>query len=80
MRPGDFVYAEQYDGFTLSTVLLTMGYLLVAAGLIASAVSLVLRLRRARDDERRQTAVDRVVGRVPGARRGGHPRGSAHPG
>ena len=54
MRPGDFVYAEQYDGFTLSTVLLTMGYLLVAAGLIASAVSLVLRLRRARDDERRQ--------------------------
>ena len=54
MSPGDFVYAEQYDGFTLSTVLLTMGYLLVAAGLIASAVSLVLRLRRARDDERRQ--------------------------
>jgi signal transduction histidine kinase len=54
MSPGDFVYAEQYDGFTLSTVLLTMGYLLVAAGLIASAVSLVLRLRTARDDERRQ--------------------------
>ena len=54
MRPGEFVYAEQYDGLTLSTVLLTMGYLLVAAGLIASAVSLVLRLRRAKDDERRQ--------------------------
>ena len=54
MRPGDFVYAEQYDGYTLSTVLLTMGYLLVAAGLIASAASLVLRLRKARDDERRQ--------------------------
>jgi signal transduction histidine kinase len=53
-HPGDFVYAEQYNGFTLSTVLLTMGYLLVAAGLLASAVSLVLRLRRARDDERRQ--------------------------
>jgi hypothetical protein len=52
--PGDFVPAEQYDGFSLSTVLLTMGYLLVAAGLIASAVSLVLRLRIARDDERRQ--------------------------
>lgn len=52
--PGDFVYAEQYDGFTLSTVLLTLGYLLVAAGLIASAVSLALRLRTARDDERRQ--------------------------
>jgi signal transduction histidine kinase len=31
-----------------------MGYLLVAAGLIASAVSLVLRLRKATDDERRQ--------------------------
>lgn len=54
MSPGDFVYAEQYDGNTLSTALLTMGYLLVAAGLIASAVSLVLRLRRAKDDERRQ--------------------------
>ena len=54
MSPGDFVYAKQYDGFTLSTVLLTMGYLLIAAGLIASAVSLVLRLRRAGDDERRQ--------------------------
>ncbi len=52
--PGDFVYADQYDGFSLSPVLLTMGYLLVAAGLIASAVSLGLRLRRARDDERRQ--------------------------
>jgi len=54
MRPGDFVYAEQYDGFTVSTVLLTLGYLLVAAGLIAAAVSLGLRLRTARDDERRQ--------------------------
>jgi len=52
--PRDFVYAEQYDGFTISTVLLTMGYLLVAAGLIASAASLVMRLRKARDDERRQ--------------------------
>ncbi len=54
MPPGEFVYAEQYDGFTVSTALLTAGYLLVAAGLIGSAVSLVLRLRRARDDERRQ--------------------------
>jgi signal transduction histidine kinase len=54
MRPADFVYAEQYDGFSLSTVLLTTGYLLVAAGLIASAASLVVRLRKARDDERRQ--------------------------
>ena len=54
MPPGEFVFAEQYDGFSVSTVLLTAGYLLVAAGLIGSAVSLVLRLRRARDDERRQ--------------------------
>ncbi|MCW2762558.1 MAG: hypothetical protein JWR85_2759 [Marmoricola sp.] len=54
MRPGDFVYAQQYDGFSPSTVLVTMGYLLVAAGLIASAVSLVLRLLKATDDERRQ--------------------------
>jgi signal transduction histidine kinase len=54
MRPGNFVYAEQYDGFSVSTVLVTTGYLLVAAGLIASAVSLVLRLLKARDDERRQ--------------------------
>jgi signal transduction histidine kinase len=52
--PQHFVSSEQYDGLTVSTVLLTMGYLLIAAGLIASAVSLVLRLRRARDDERRQ--------------------------
>lgn len=30
MRPGDFVFAEQYDEFSLSAALLTMGYLLVA--------------------------------------------------
>lgn len=53
-RPGTFAPSDQYDGFTLSTVLLTAGYLLVAAGLLASAASLVLRLRRATDDERRQ--------------------------
>jgi signal transduction histidine kinase len=53
-RPGTFVAADQYDGFNLSTVLLTAGYLCVAAGLVASAVSLVLRLRRVTDDERRQ--------------------------
>ena len=53
-RPGTFVASDQYDGFTMSSVLLTAGYLLVAAGLLASATSLVLRLRKARDDERRQ--------------------------
>ena len=34
--------------------LLTVGWMLVAAALIASVVSLVLRLRRAKDDERLQ--------------------------
>jgi signal transduction histidine kinase len=53
-RPGTFVPSDQYDGLTVSTVLLTAGYLSVAAGLLASSVSLVLRLRKATDDERRQ--------------------------
>lgn len=52
--PADFVSGQQYQGSTTATVLLTVGYLLVAAGLIASAVSLLVRLRRARDDARRQ--------------------------
>jgi signal transduction histidine kinase len=52
--PGDSVYGGQYNNGTLSTVLLTIGWVLIAAGLIASAVSLVIRLRRARDDVRRQ--------------------------
>lgn len=52
--PADFAYAEEYDGFSVSSVLLTIGYLLIAAGLLASAVSLVVRLLKARDDERRQ--------------------------
>ena len=51
--PGEFVYGEGY-GRTVSGPLLMVGVVLVAAGLIASAVSLVLRLRRARDDVRRQ--------------------------
>jgi signal transduction histidine kinase len=53
-RPGAVAAGEQYHQRDLATVLLTVGYLLVAAGLVASAVSLVLRLRRARDDVRRQ--------------------------
>jgi signal transduction histidine kinase len=52
--PDDFLYGEQYHGGSAATVLLTVGYLLVAAGLIASAASLVVRLRRSRDDVRRQ--------------------------
>ena len=52
--PADFVAAEQYEGLSLSTVVLTIGYLLVTVGLIGSAASLVVRLRTAKDDERRQ--------------------------
>ncbi|MFJ3404696.1 GAF domain-containing sensor histidine kinase [Promicromonospora sp. NPDC090134] len=54
IRPGESVYGEDYGNRTVSGPLLTTGSLLVAAGLIASAVSLALRLRRAADDERRQ--------------------------
>ena len=53
-RPSDFVDGEQYDQCPVSTLLLTVGYLLVAAGLVASVASLVVRLRRSRDDVRRQ--------------------------
>ncbi len=53
-HPSAVAEGEQYHNRGLSTLLLTVGYLLVAAGLVASAVSLVLRLRRARDDVRRQ--------------------------
>jgi signal transduction histidine kinase len=52
--PANFVYGHQYSGHAAPTVLLTVGYLLVAVGLIASAASLLVRLRRAKDDERRQ--------------------------
>ena len=52
--PGEFLYGQQYHGDSAATVLFTVGYLLVAAGLIASAASLVVRLRRSRDDVRRQ--------------------------
>ena len=54
MRPGDFVYGEQLGSRRVTEPLLTVGYLLVAAGLIASAASMALRLRKARDDVRRQ--------------------------
>lgn len=45
---------EQYRAGTTVTALLTVGYLLIAAGLVASAASLVVRLRRSHDDVRRQ--------------------------
>ena len=52
--PAGFIYGQQYHGHTAATALLTVGYLLVAAGLMASAGSLLVRLRGARDDVRRQ--------------------------
>jgi GAF domain-containing protein len=54
VHPGEFVYGQQYGNRSISGPLLTVGVMLVAAGLIASAVSIALRLRNARDDVRRQ--------------------------
>jgi signal transduction histidine kinase len=52
--PGDFVYGQRDSTRGITEPLLTLGWMLVAVGLIASAVSLVVRLRRSRDDVRRQ--------------------------
>jgi hypothetical protein len=54
IRPGEVVVGEDLGNRTVSLPLLTVGWMLVAAALIASVVSLVLRLRRAKDDERLQ--------------------------
>ena len=54
INPGDFRYGEDYGNRGISGPLLTAGVFLVAAGLVASAVSIALRLRRAADDVRRQ--------------------------
>lgn len=54
VRPGLFVYGAESGTRALSDPLLGMGVALVAAGLIAAVVSLIVRLRRARDDVRRQ--------------------------
>jgi signal transduction histidine kinase len=54
VRPGEFVYGEQYGYRSISAPLLNLGVLLVAIGLIAAAASLAWRLRRAADDVRRQ--------------------------
>ena len=50
----DFVYGQRDSARAITAPLLTVGWMLVAVGLLASAVSLVVRLRRSRDDERRQ--------------------------
>jgi signal transduction histidine kinase len=52
--PGDFLYGQRTSTRAVSEPLLTLGWMLVAVGLIASAVSLVVRLRRSQDDVRRQ--------------------------
>jgi hypothetical protein len=52
--PGDFVYGQRDSTRAITAPLLTLGWMLVAIGLIASAASLVVRVRRARDDVRRQ--------------------------
>ncbi len=54
IRPGEFVVGEDFGNRGISLPLLTVGWMLVATALIASVVSLVLRLRRAADDERLQ--------------------------
>ena len=54
IRPGEFVVGEDVGNRAVSLPLLTVGWMLVAAALIASVASLVLRLRRAEDDERLQ--------------------------
>ncbi len=52
--PGEAVIGEQTGDSAQIGLLTSVGILLVAIGLIASAVSLVRRLRRARDETRRQ--------------------------
>jgi signal transduction histidine kinase len=54
IHPGEVVYGEEYGHRGISEPLLDSGVVLVAAGLVASAVSVVVRLRSARDDVRRQ--------------------------
>ena len=54
IHPSEVVVGEDFGNRAVSLPLLTVGWMLVAAALIASVVSLVLRLRRAKDDERLQ--------------------------
>jgi signal transduction histidine kinase len=54
VHPGEVVYGQDHGHRSISGPLLNAGVMLVAAGLVASAVSIALRLRRARDDVRRQ--------------------------
>ena len=54
VHPSQAVQGEDFGNRSVSLPLFTAGYLLVAAALVASAASLAVRLRKARDDERRQ--------------------------
>jgi signal transduction histidine kinase len=54
VHPGEVVVGEDFGNRALSLPLLTVGWVLVAVALIASVVSLVVRLRRAEGDERLQ--------------------------
>ena len=54
IRPGEVVVGQDLGNRAVSLPLLTVGWVLIAGALIASVVSLVLRLRRAKDDERLQ--------------------------
>jgi hypothetical protein len=54
VRPGAFVVGGDVGNRAVSLPLLTVGWMLVAAALVASVVSLVLRLQRSKDDERLQ--------------------------
>ena len=54
IHPSEVVVGEDFGNRAISLPLLTIGWMLVAAALIASVVSLVMRLRRAQDDERLQ--------------------------
>jgi signal transduction histidine kinase len=54
VHPSEFVVGEGLGHRAISLPLLTVGWMLVAVALIASVVSLGLRLRRARGDERLQ--------------------------
>ena len=52
-NPTTFDLQSEYDG-TVRGVLFTLGFLLISLGLVASVISMVLRLRRSRGEARQQ--------------------------
>ena len=75
LHPGDFVVGQRSGDRSVSEPLLAVGVALVAAGLVASAVSIAWRLRDRGGRPASPAAVDRVVGGLPRLRRGRDPRG-----